>query len=84
MRRATIEAMDRPDVRLSRPVYESLPWIYLAMGLAALIASYVVRGMPFLSFVAGLTGFAGVLGGIVILLRRRDYREMRERYPHDG
>lgn len=76
--------MDRPDVRLSRPVYESLPWIYLGMGLAALIASYLLQSTPVLSFLAGLTGFAGVLAGIVILLRRRDYREMRERYPHDG
>jgi hypothetical protein len=75
--------MDRPHVRFSRPVYESLPWIYLGVGLLAVLASYALQGIPILSFLAGLVGFTGVLGGVVILLRRRDYREMRQRYPDD-
>jgi hypothetical protein len=65
--------------RLSRPLYEGLPWAYLAGGGAALFASYKTpyRG---LSLAVGVLGFLGVLAGIVVLLRRRDYRAMRSQY----
>jgi hypothetical protein len=76
--------VDHPHRRFPRPIYESLPWIYLGVGLAALVTSYALDGMPALSFIAGGVGFFGVLGGVVILLRRRDYREMRQRYPQDA
>jgi hypothetical protein len=33
-----------------------------------------------LSLLVGLAGLAGLLGGVVILLRRRDYRELRSQY----
>jgi membrane associated rhomboid family serine protease len=67
--------------RLSRPVYEGLPWLYLACGIAALIASYLLSSRV-LSLLAGLIGLCGVLGGTVILMRRRDYREMRSHYAN--
>jgi membrane associated rhomboid family serine protease len=65
--------------RLSRPVYEGLPWFYIACGIAALVASYL---MPpgVLSLIVGLAGLLAVLGGVVILLRRRDYRALRSEY----
>jgi membrane associated rhomboid family serine protease len=65
--------------RFSRPVYEGLPWFYIACGIAALVASYFLPSGA-LSLIAGVAGIAGVLGGIVILLRRRDYRELRSQY----
>ena len=75
--------MPRSGLRLSRPVYEGLPWIYVICGLAALAGSYV---SPYrvLSLVIGVAGFLGVLAGIVVLLRRRDYREMRSQYGNQG
>ena len=67
------------DKRLSRPLYEGLPWIYVLGGAAALFGSYV---SPYraLSILIGILGLLGVLGGIVVLLRRRDFREMRSHY----
>jgi hypothetical protein len=65
--------------RLSRPLYEGLPWIYVAGGAVALAGSYFC---PFkaLSIAISLLGLLAVLGGVVILLRRRDYRAMRSEY----
>ena len=65
--------------RVSQPLYEGLPWIYVAVGAAALFASYVSPSRA-LSIVIGVLGFLGVLGGIVLLLRRRGFREMRSQY----
>ena len=65
--------------RLSRPLYEVLPWAYVAGGAAALFGSYV---SPYraLSIAIGVLGLLGVLGGTVVLLRRRDFREMQSHY----
>jgi hypothetical protein len=67
------------DKRLSRPLYEGLPWIYVIGGAAALFGSYVCPYRA-LALIIGLLGFIGVLGGVVVLLRRRDYRQMRSQY----
>ena len=65
---------------LSRPVYEGLPWFYIAFGLAALLASYLLAARGALSLAVGVLGLAALLYGIVVLLRRRDYRELRSQY----
>lgn len=65
--------------RFSRPVYESLPWFYIACGIAALAGSYLMPS-GVLSLIVGLAGLMAVLGGVVILLRRRDYRALRSEY----
>ena len=72
--------MPRSSPHFSRPVYEGLPWVYIIFGLGALLASYLLAAHGLLSLAAGLAGIASVLGGIVVLLRRRDYRALRARY----
>jgi len=64
---------------LSRPVYEALPWLYMVCGIAGLVASYF-NPSHLMSFVLGIPGLIAVIGGIVVLLRRRDFRKMRASY----
>ena len=66
-------------MRLSRPLYEGLPWVYMACGVVALAGSYLLSSR-LLSLFLGLLGLAGLLGGSVIALRRRDYRQLRANY----
>jgi hypothetical protein len=65
--------------KLSRPVYEGLPWVYLLGGLAALMVSYFQESAA-LSLLLGLPGLLAVLAGAVVLLRRRGYRRLRAQY----
>lgn len=76
--------MPRRSPHFSRPVYEGLPWVYITTGLAALAVSYLAASHVVPSLLLGLGGFAGVLLGAVLLLRRRDYRALRERYGDPG
>jgi len=64
---------------LSRPIYESLPWVYLSAGALALLISYLQTSSA-LSLVLGLPGLLAVLAGVVVLLRRRGYRQLRAQY----
>jgi len=64
----------------SRPVYEGLPWFYIIFGITALAGSYLIAARGLLSLTVGLLGLVCVVGGIVVLLRRRDYRALRSRY----
>jgi membrane associated rhomboid family serine protease len=68
--------MSDSERRLSRPLYEALPWIYILCGLVALVGSYLhaSRGI---SLALGLPGLLAVLAGVVVILRRRDYRQMK-------
>jgi nitrate reductase gamma subunit len=69
------------DLRLARPLYEGLPWLYMASGAAALGASYFA-GSALVSGALGVAGLIALVGGLVVWLRRRDYRRMRTRYTH--
>jgi len=65
---------------LSRPVYEGLPWFYMAFGVAALGVSYLLAVHGALSLAIGLLGLAVLVYGIVVFLRRRDFRALRSEY----
>ena len=68
-------------VHLAKPVYESMPYAYACAGVALMLLSYFDgRGIwPTLCAVAGLFS---VIGGVVIFLKRRDYRLNREHYDY--
>lgn len=66
--------------QFSRPVYEGLPWFYIICGLAVLGGSYLLASRGILSLLVGILGILLLLGGVVVLLRRRDYRELRSQY----
>ena len=48
--------------RFSRPVYEGLPWFYIAFGLAALAGSYLMPS-GVLSLIVSLAGLGAAPGG---------------------
>ncbi len=72
--------MQRRSPHFSRPVYEGLPWVYIISGLGALLASYALAARGALSLLIGALGLLCVVGGFVLLLRRRDYRALRSQY----
>ncbi len=73
-------AMPRHNRHFSRPVYEGLPWLYISFGVAGLAASYLLAASGALSALAGVLGPVTLLGGIGVLLRRRDLRQLRSEY----
>jgi len=68
--------MNKNEHPLSRPLYEALPWIYILCGVVALAGSYF-HPHHGISLALGLPGLAAVLFGVVVALRRRDYRQMK-------
>ena len=63
---------------LSKPLYEALPYYYVGLGLVSLTASLYVSYWywPLICTVVGITS---LVGGLVLWLRRRDYRRSRSR-----
>ncbi|MDE2305980.1 MAG: hypothetical protein KGL34_10495 [Gammaproteobacteria bacterium] len=66
-------------MRLSGPVYESLPFVYAAIGAVAVAVSYLdVPGVR--AAAVFLVGIAAEIAALTLYLRRRGYREMRREY----
>ena len=63
---------------VSKPIYESLPYFYLTVGAVSLSASMYLTHWywPTICFI---TGIATLVGGIVLFLKRRDYRNFDHR-----
>ena len=66
-------------MRLSRSVYESLPYVYMLLGIGAFAASFMWRAEDWSDLVAGF-GVVVLITGLVLALRRRDYRIQKRRY----
>jgi Flp pilus assembly protein TadB len=66
-------------MRVARPLYEALPYAYIAAGAAAIVASYAWRVADW-SGILAFFGVIAIVGGLVLVLRRRDYRIRQRHY----
>lgn len=66
-------------MRISRGIYEALPWAYLFLGAVAIAASYLWRE-PLWSEALAVCGLVTIVLGLMLVLRRRDYRIQQRRY----
>jgi uncharacterized membrane protein len=64
---------------LARPLYESLPYAYAAAGIAGIVASWVIR-MPVVPMLLLAVGALSLLLGMVLGLRRWNYRRQQAEY----
>jgi hypothetical protein len=64
---------------LARPVYEFLPYLYMLVGIGLLTAAWFVdvQTLPSIFMVVGALS---LMGGLVLWLRRRDYRTRQAEY----
>ena len=58
---------------VSRPLYESLPYLYLLVGALSLGAS-MYNNYWYWPEICFVTGVVCLVAGLVVLLKRRDYR----------
>jgi hypothetical protein len=69
-------------MRLARPVYEGLPYVYVAVGMAAILVSYLdAAGTR--SEVAFAIGLISAIAGVTLCLHRHDSRTLRNQYPRE-
>ncbi|MBX3702452.1 MAG: hypothetical protein KF822_01615 [Steroidobacteraceae bacterium] len=66
-------------MRISRAIYESLPWVYMLLGIAAIATSYLWRE-PLWAEALAVCGLVAIVLGLMLALRRRDYRIQQRRY----
>ncbi len=66
-------------MRVARPLYETLPYAYIVIGAAAVVASFAWRAADW-SGVLAFFGIVAIVGGLVLVLRRRDYRIQKRHY----
>jgi hypothetical protein len=64
---------------LARPIYEFLPYLYMLVGVALLGAAWFIE-MSTLPSVFMLIGVLSIMAGLVLWLRRRDYRTRQSEY----
>lgn len=65
-----------PAMWLSKPVYELLPYFYMFVGLLLLGASLYLN-FWYWPTICLVTGFLCFIGGLLVWLKRRDYRHDR-------
>jgi Flp pilus assembly protein TadB len=66
-------------MRLARPVYEGLPYFYMALGGVAIFLFYL-DPVGLHAVVAFAIGVITVTAGLTLLLRRQDFRELSREY----
>jgi hypothetical protein len=71
--------MEVVPMRLARPVYESLPYLYMGIGAVAIFLFYLDPDGP-RGVVAFVIGIIVETAGLTLLLRRQDYRALSREY----
>ena len=66
-------------MKLNRPLYESLPYVYIVVGIGAIVVSFLWREPRWSDWLA-LFGAVAVVTGLVLTLKRRDYRIQQRHY----
>jgi hypothetical protein len=66
-------------MRLSRPVYESMPLIYASVGGVALLISYL-DAESLGGVIAVAIGLIAEIAALTVFLRRQDYRALSREY----
>jgi hypothetical protein len=64
---------------ISRPLYELLPYLYMLIGAVLLAAAWLVEMQVWPSVFLAL-GALSLMGGLVLWLRRKDYRTKQAEY----
>ena len=67
---------------IPRPLYEVLPYAYMVAGAAALAAAFFAERAP--HGLLMLLGGLGLTVGLVLWMRRRDYRASQAEYDADS
>lgn len=66
---------------LPRPLYEFLPYVYMLVGIGLLAAAWLID-VQTLPSIFMLVGALSLMGGLVLWLRRRDYRTRQAEYSN--
>lgn len=64
---------------IARPIYELLPYVYMVIG-AALLATAWWLNVELLPEILLVLGSLSLLAGLVLWLRRKDYRTRQAEY----
>jgi len=66
-------------MRLARPVYESLPYLYMTIGGLAIFLFYL-DPVGLRAGLAFAIGIVAAVAALTLFLRRRDFRELSRDY----
>lgn len=67
---------------LPKPAYEALPWVLLGVGAVLGAAGYLSSADWMQSWAIVVASILAV-AGLVLILKRRDYRQSRSRIKYD-
>ena len=70
-------------MRLSKPLYESLPLLYGVIGTAAIVIAYFEPGR-IRSVVAFVIGLLAAIAALTVFLHRQDRRALSREYRGDS
>jgi hypothetical protein len=70
-------------MRLSKPLYESLPLLYGVIGTAAIVIAYFEPGR-IRSVVAFVIGLLAAIAALTVFLHRQDRRALSREYRSDS